>query len=756
MKIGGKIAILKVGLFSTMASSLFLLPMIGPMVAKSASLPDNRIYEMVTPGSNYNADVYVPDALGPAFVNNAGESVTELPFQVSLSGEAVAYVADPTVEGTGDTGDGEGNEYISRRLPNGSWGAPQDIEPGGIDSAFYEGFSGSLSLGIMQAGSYLESTIAPLSEQAPAEGYAVLYAHNTATTLFSPLFTTRPPDRSPSEFQTSKIPTIYPVAPNELAYAGMSAYSNEYLFEANDALTPNAPASIETANNLYASKNGRLSMVNVLPDGTAAPGATFGGPPKGIPGENPPDFEGAISSDGSKIFWTYQNSGHSSLYVSENVGSPTEKAVEVDASQMSGGGGGGQFWAANKEGSKVFFTAPDTAKLTTTTISGSGVNLYEYQVAPRRLVDLTATSNAQVEGVLGEGENKHQEYTLYFVAKGVLSKESNRYGGTAVEGSDNLYMLSQSMVEEGHEPKFIMGLSHEDGAYTFPPLGRADIAEYGDWQPGLGHRTAEVEDGGEALVFMSNNAAGTGEFVEVENRRLEEVYVYEASTGELVCASCGRVGVKPQATLESKVGLGAFLPVSWSNTVLPQWMSADGSRVFFDSDEPLVPEDTNGEQDVYEWERQGAGDCEVKGGCVYLLSGGAGPTSSWLIGGSESGNDVFFVSREDLVADDKDETYNLFDARVNGVQPVLPPTCTGTGCQGLPASPPVFSTPPSTTFAGVGNFSPAAETTVKKTTKKKKKSKAKAKARKRSGSGGKSGVKGRKTRVARGVAGVRR
>jgi hypothetical protein len=34
---------------------------------------------------------------------------------------------------------------------------------------------------------------------------------------------------------------------------------------------------------------------------------------------------------------------------------------------------------------------------------------------------------------------------------------------------------------------------------------------------------------------------------------------------------------------------------------------SDGGRVFFNSDDGLVPQDVNGMEDVYEWEREGVG-----------------------------------------------------------------------------------------------------------------------------------------------------
>jgi hypothetical protein len=205
------------------------------------------------------------------------------------------------------------------------------------------------------------------------------------------------------------------------------------------------------------------------------------------------------------------------------------------------------------------------------------------------------------------------------------------------------------------------------------------------------------------------------------------------------------------------------LPVSDSLTdYQPRVISDDGSRVFFDSIEPLVPRDDNGFVDVYEWERAGSGSCReaqssVTGGCVFLLSGGQSTDNSYLIDASASGDDVFFVSRADLVRSDRGDGDVLYDARVGGVEPLAEGSCSGAGCQGAPPAPPIFSTPASVTFEGNGNPLPEALACkkgfvekngqcVKKVVKKKKKTgKKKTKAAKR-------------TRVAKRmrVAGVRR
>jgi len=126
-------------------------------------------------------------------------------------------------------------------------------------------------------------------------------------------------------------------------------------------------------------------------------------------------------------------------------------------------------------------------------------------------------------------------------------------------------------------------------------------------------------------------------------------------------------------------------------------MSADGVRVFFDTPDPLVPQDINGKRDVYEWEEQGVGSCPVghTGGCVYLVSSGAGPSESFFVDNSESGSDVFFATADELVPGDTDHGYDIYDARVGGgfPQPPVAAGCFGDACQG-PLGAAMLSTAP--------------------------------------------------------------
>jgi len=179
----------------------------------------------------------------------------------------------------------------------------------------------------------------------------------------------------------------------------------------------------------------------------------------------------------------------------------------------------------------------------------------------------------------------------------------------------------------------------------------------------------------------------------------EQVYRYDVNAGALSCVSCPPAGLAPtgdahlsgsdrQPYRHSASGEG-FLP----NT---RGISAEGGRVFFDSRDPLVPQDVNGQRDVYEWEN----------GHVQLISAGTGPESSFFLDNGESGEDVFFATADSLASADADGAYDVYDARMGVASRPAPPICTGTGCQGVAQTPPSFATPPSVTFSGVGNLEP--------------------------------------------------
>jgi hypothetical protein len=108
---------------------------------------------------------------------------------------------------------------------------------------------------------------------------------------------------------------------------------------------------------------------------------------------------------------------------------------------------------------------------------------------------------------------------------------------------------------------------------------------------------------------------------------------------------------------------------------------------------------------VYEWERQGEGSCTESDGCVYLLSGGHEKSASYFVDASTDGNDVFIATAERLVPQDQNENYDLYDARVGGVNLLSAPAgCSGAGCQGAGAVQSGAVAPASATFTGSGNL----------------------------------------------------
>ncbi|HEX5309566.1 MAG TPA: hypothetical protein VFW38_10865 [Solirubrobacteraceae bacterium] len=625
--------------------------------ASASTLPDGRFYEQVTPEEKYGSDVYTPPVWsdqyeeGQVKQSKEAESTleTEFTFQAAADGSGIAYVAAPTVGGNENGGLRGGNEYLARRSSSGGW-SNLVLSPEKAPDSVFQVFSPDLTTAIVDAQT-------PLSALAPGF-YDVLYSASTEGDELAPLFSTKPPYRAMGLFGTAG-PHREPVAglnahregKRFLALEGMSADYTHLLFAANDALTEAAegrPAAeggeepqFETEDNLYESVDGRLRLVNVLPNGTTHANATFGAVETfGPSSEKRAVLSRVISADGSRVFWTDLSTGH--IYMRENGA----RTVEISSQ--------GTYQTASADGSIAFYTNGD---------------LYAYEVASGHTTDLTP--GVTVEGVVGSSENG--EY-LYYLTEG--KKLALWHAGASSP-------ITSVPIRLSSEPM-----------------------------------TAEVTPNGHSIVFTLEES----KFYPIidETNYVQKVEVYEAETGTLHCVSCTSTGT-----------LGRLPITNAENVYQPRWMTANGAHVFFVSREGLVPQDTNETQDVYEWERAGAGGCAEPGGCLYLLSGGTSVGHTAFLDASESGEDVFIVTRANLVGSDEDGLADVYDVRAGQERPA-PPACTGTGCQGLPSASPIFATPSSVTFEGVGNFAaPAKEPKAKPKPKKRPKPKHKKKRKKK-------------------------
>lgn len=97
--------------------------------------------------------------------------------------------------------------------------------------------------------------------------------------------------------------------------------------------------------------------------------------------------------------------------------------------------------------------------------------------------------------------------------------------------------------------------------------------------------------------------------------------------------------------------------------------SADGSRVFFSSEEKLVGADEDSATDVYAR--------DLPAGPTILISGGAGDVTASFAAASADGSHVFFTSAEKLLGADEDEANDVYEWTGGALDLITPATCSG-------------------------------------------------------------------------------
>lgn len=123
------------------------------------------------------------------------------------------------------------------------------------------------------------------------------------------------------------------------------------------------------------------------------------------------------------------------------------------------------------------------------------------------------------------------------------------------------------------------------------------------------------------------------------------------------------VGIKSYVTRE--ISLGPTGGNDAFNATFEK-ASADGTVVFFSTEEALVEEDTDRRTDVYMREPEDGETTLVSWGAEGCSPCGNGSFDAGFAGASSNGEEAFFVSQEELVGADKDSSVDIYERDLAG------------------------------------------------------------------------------------------
>jgi hypothetical protein len=554
----------------------------------TAGLPANRAYELVSPA-------------GDVTVEREGAGVR---LQASSDGQRLVW---PLAPGLLDASTRDADGWTADRLPGGE----------------YRYFSRDLSCGVLVDGDNL-------------------FRRNPdgSQTVLSNLAPTNAP---------------LPAGAEHYGSVGASEDCGHVVFA-----TPYSYPAVG-ASGLYEWDHGTLRNAGVLPGGGVATKATLGA----IGGQN---AWNAVSADGSRIFFSAtsndgNDAGKPALFVRRDDAS----TVKASASKTAVVNQGAVYQLASKSGSRVLFLA--NYGLTSSTSAGPtdgncalapplSCDLYAYDVATGDLTDLSAhtaeSGGAMVAGVLGASDDASH---VYFAARGQLVPGRGRsVAANFSHGSYNVYLAHAG---QRHFVGLLRGAEVSASAKRNGALVGRSTAPSSPW-------ASRVTADGRHLLFPSS-ADVTG----YDSGGVTEAYLYSADNDATVCVSCRRDGQPsvgsaaggdaPATPLASDGSTGHGNPLQ-----PPRTLSADGSRVFFEKPDALATGAVSGHDNVYEW----------SDGQVALLASGspAGAAARMRFeDASDSGDDAFLSTREALLPQDVDGDLDVYAVRVDGGLPWTPP-----------------------------------------------------------------------------------
>jgi hypothetical protein len=403
----------------------------------------------------------------------------------------------------------------------------------------------------------------------------------------------------------------------------------------------------------------------------------------------------AVSTDGSNVLmstWAKhegefpnknEETGVSDTFIRKDVHLYMHTpAANYNITEGPGAGYRAHFVSMNRDGTRVYFTSDEQV---TADDTDNSVDLFEWEEASGEVRRLST-------GSIGEAGNTDECNVGWVEGCGVQTVDEtiDRFqpGEEEFYTPDNfnsqtgeIYFYSPEQLDGGK------GLANQRNLYVFRNGAPQFVTTLSAASPAA---RMNVAPDGAHMAFVTSAEGVTG----YENQGTRQMYVYEpeGANGEpnMLCASCVPSGGPPAgSTIAAQNGL---------------FMANDG-RAFFATKTALVPFDTNGKIDVYEYTE----------GRPQLISSGTASTDTWggglliypsmtvgLEGVSADGTDVYFSTFDTLVPQDRNgEFIKFYDARTGGGFPFQAPAppckaadeCHGTGSVG-PASPQVGTAAP--------------------------------------------------------------
>ena len=312
-----------------------------------------------------------------------------------------------------------------------------------------------------------------------------------------------------------------------------------------------------------------------------------------------------------------------------------------------------------------------------------GGDLFEYDADAEASTQIGSGGESTAVNISADGSH------AYFSSPQQLD------GGEGELGGRNLY------VWDGTSVNFIAVLDPQD----FAEFGGSSLVNLGEWLTAVGPEhtglvgpardPSRTNPSGTVLVFQSHGILG----YPYDSEGFSEIYRYDTATEGLACLSCSTIEPPGSEAELQSTGLTTINSPTNAQSVV-QNVTDDGSMVFFQTGEALVPEDTDGLSDVYRWRK----------GRALLISSGRSTNPDFLFGMSSDGSDVFFKTSDRLVPEDvSGGSGSIYDARVGGgfqsAQTVVE-GCLEAACQGPGTAPPALPGAGSAALNGPGDPKP--------------------------------------------------